>query len=265
MAQPVSNIVEVPSAKTRSQGELRRIPLREDRAHGRVIDYIRIARADHWFKNLLVLPGTVAAAFLGGVAISDFGGALVAGLAATSRAAFLCIQHVNKNQAMTRMIHRVGGSGAFTEVPRSGLCCLEDREDQQDDPADRRKLFHCFKSNLAKKPPGISFRIRDDLTLDWDATPIYTTADDAMRDKPPGPEPEALKIAVDWLREKLAGGGMPVAKLEAAADEDVRADSHARENRVRTTDSSRRLPCRPNRPSTLRDSWSPVLCRRWPG
>lgn len=83
MAQSFSNIRETPLAQSPSQNDLIGIPSEEARADGRFIDYVRIARADHWFKNLLLLPGTVAAAFLGGVGFGDFAGALVVGMVST--------------------------------------------------------------------------------------------------------------------------------------------------------------------------------------
>ena len=42
--------------------------------------YLRIARPDHWFKNVFVLPGTVFAALLSGTPLSDFAGSLALGL-----------------------------------------------------------------------------------------------------------------------------------------------------------------------------------------
>jgi 4-hydroxybenzoate polyprenyltransferase len=53
----------------------------QPRAAGRPADYLKIIRMDHWFKNVLVLPGTAAAAFLSGAAFGDFAPALVIGLA----------------------------------------------------------------------------------------------------------------------------------------------------------------------------------------
>ena len=37
-------------------------------------DYIRIARPDHWFKNVFVLPGVLIAALLTNTPISEFFG-----------------------------------------------------------------------------------------------------------------------------------------------------------------------------------------------
>lgn len=44
-------------------------------------DYLQIARLDHWFKNVLVLPGTFAAALLLEVPFAHFAGDLLLGLA----------------------------------------------------------------------------------------------------------------------------------------------------------------------------------------
>jgi 4-hydroxybenzoate polyprenyltransferase len=45
--------------------------------------YVEIARPGHWFKNLLVLPGTVAAALLSGTALSEFLASAIVALAAS--------------------------------------------------------------------------------------------------------------------------------------------------------------------------------------
>ena len=42
--------------------------------------YLRIARLDHWFKNVFVLPGTAFAALLSGTPPADFAGPLALGL-----------------------------------------------------------------------------------------------------------------------------------------------------------------------------------------
>lgn len=46
-------------------------------------DYIRIARPDHWFKNVFVLPGVLIAALLTNTPISEFFWKLIIGLVAT--------------------------------------------------------------------------------------------------------------------------------------------------------------------------------------
>jgi 4-hydroxybenzoate polyprenyltransferase len=43
--------------------------------------YVKIARADHWFKNVFVLPGTAIAAVLSGAPIGDYAFGLLIGLA----------------------------------------------------------------------------------------------------------------------------------------------------------------------------------------
>jgi decaprenyl-phosphate phosphoribosyltransferase len=47
----------------------------------RPLDYVQLARVDHWFKNLLMLPGTFMAVFLAESSFLDFGGSLAIGLA----------------------------------------------------------------------------------------------------------------------------------------------------------------------------------------
>lgn len=43
--------------------------------------YVQLARLDHWFKNVLMLPGTAAAAFMLEVPLAEFAGALALGVA----------------------------------------------------------------------------------------------------------------------------------------------------------------------------------------
>jgi 4-hydroxybenzoate polyprenyltransferase len=47
----------------------------------RLFAYVKIARADHWFKNVFMLPGTALAAFLSGAHFTDYAVALALGVA----------------------------------------------------------------------------------------------------------------------------------------------------------------------------------------
>lgn len=51
------------------------------RPAGQPADYFKILRVDHWFKNVLVLPGTAAAFYITGASLGDKLGALLIGLA----------------------------------------------------------------------------------------------------------------------------------------------------------------------------------------
>lgn len=46
-------------------------PVSSERQAAGVINYLRIARVDHWFKNVFVLPGSAIAVILAGISVSD--------------------------------------------------------------------------------------------------------------------------------------------------------------------------------------------------
>jgi decaprenyl-phosphate phosphoribosyltransferase len=51
------------------------------RTRGGIAAYWAISRPDHWFKNILILPGTIVAAFASGTALTTFGLDLLLGIA----------------------------------------------------------------------------------------------------------------------------------------------------------------------------------------
>ena len=47
-----------------------------------LLDYVRIARPDHWFKNIFIVPGTLIAALFTGEPLGRLAGPFLIGLAA---------------------------------------------------------------------------------------------------------------------------------------------------------------------------------------
>ncbi|MDQ3224470.1 MAG: hypothetical protein M3Q75_13505, partial [Gemmatimonadota bacterium] len=68
------------------------------------------------------------------------------------------------------------------------------------------------KCNIAATPTGMAYKIVDGV-IQWEATPLDKTADEALADegkspekKGKGPVPEKTRSAMEWLRHQLARG-----------------------------------------------------------
>lgn len=145
----------------------------------------------------------------------------LADMADKYRVAVVAITHLNKGEG--RAIYRATGSIAFAAACRSVLAITADK----DDPTEARKLFLSVKSNIARKPNGLAFSLSQRFAVEgepcvvWDAEPVSTSADDALRHDPQqrGPEPEALQDAADFLRLALADGPRLMKELTEEARE----------------------------------------------
>ncbi|MEZ5125738.1 MAG: AAA family ATPase [Thermoleophilia bacterium] len=143
--------------------------------------------------------------------------AVVDDVARRTGAAILCVSHPNKsNGAATPAIHRLTGSSAFGDAPRSVMAVVSDPEDED------RRLLLPVKLNIARRPEGLGFRIVADSPdtcdsgVQWDSDPVSVDADEAFGS--PHVDSPAIERAKDFLLGQLADGEWHAAKelIEAA-------------------------------------------------
>jgi putative DNA primase/helicase len=113
------------------------------------------------------------------------------------------------------------GSRAFTGIARAVWHLTRDTENKN------RRLLLPGKNNLAPEGNGLAFAIvGDPAAIAWEHDPVTMSADDALAvengngsdDHKPGPEPEAMTQAADWLAGELADlQEHPVKDLKDAA------------------------------------------------
>lgn len=127
-------------------------------------------------------------------------------MAETTGAAVTSIAHLSKDQAQT-LLGRVMGSTAYTAIPRTVMAVVENPDDGDGDAS---RMFAIIKSNLARKPKSLTYRIDDDgcgqPVAMWtgmaDATP-----DDWMKsERVSGTK---LSAAMEAIREILESGPSP--------------------------------------------------------
>ena len=131
-------------------------------------------------------------------------------LAEHYRVAVLYVTHLNRRETKNAL-DRIGGSGAYTQVPRVAWIVAKDKDDENG------RLFVQLKNNLAPNPGGLSFRIQDK-AVKWDDKPISTTADEALSEDRKKGGPTLLALASTWLSNLLANGPVPVTEIEEAAE-----------------------------------------------
>jgi putative DNA primase/helicase len=112
------------------------------------------------------------------------------------------------------------GSRAFTGIARAVWHLSRDKENKV------RRLLLPGKNNLAPEGNGLAFSIvGDPPAIAWEHDPVTMSADDALAvengggdDHKPGPEPEAMTQAAEWLAGELADlQEHPVKDLKDAA------------------------------------------------
>ncbi len=113
------------------------------------------------------------------------------------------------------------GSRAFTGIARAVWHVTRDSNSKD------RRLLLPGKNNLAAESTGLAFSIiGTPPAIAWEPAPVAMTADEALavqncrkEDSKPGPEPEALNQAADWLAAELADlVERPVKKLREDAE-----------------------------------------------
>jgi len=142
----------------------------------------------------------------------------LAAMAAETGVAVIVVSHFSKASDRAAL-ERITGSTAFAEAPRVTHIVAKDRLDPE------RRLFLPAKNNLSRGKEGLAYRMEDCEgygRVAWERDPVYTTADEALRpdDRRPGPEPERLEEAKNWLRENLRNGPRPAKDLIDEAGKD---------------------------------------------
>jgi putative DNA primase/helicase len=145
----------------------------------------------------------------------------IAKLAERHGVAIVAVSHLNKG-AGGRAMYRAMGSLAFIAAARAGWLVVEN----ENDPA--KRLLLPTKMNLAARPTGLAFSLRDSGTLGdvpniaWSADPVDLSADDALaaiagQGGDDDGRKGALGEAMDFLRHELAGGAKPSGEVKKAA------------------------------------------------
>jgi putative DNA primase/helicase len=125
--------------------------------------------------------------------------ASLAALAAETGVAVLVIRHLNKNEG-GKALYRGGGSIGIIGAARSGLLAAKDPDDEE------RHILTVTKSNLAKIPPSLAYRIgvtdADVTYIIWEGQSGQTAAT-LLAQSADGEGRPALEEAKEFLREEL--------------------------------------------------------------
>jgi len=145
--------------------------------------------------------------------------------ATRTRTIVIVVRHLNKAGSNVKAIYRGNGSIAFTGAVRCSYVVAPD----PDDPDGR--VLACVKSNLARKPPALRYRIEstpDEVPYVTWGGPVDLTAQEALD----GPrkwtdvddERDVVRrvraMEADFLRDVLAGGPLTWAEVKTLGKED---------------------------------------------
>jgi len=131
-------------------------------------------------------------------------------------AAIVVVRHLNKASG-PRAIYRGGGSIGIIGAARSGLLVAEDPQDPD------RRVLASIKSNLAKRPDALAFRLvadqsRDVARVSWEGV-LDIDADTLLGPRlGDGKRRPAHAEAEDFLRDTLADGPRQARDVEADAE-----------------------------------------------
>lgn len=142
--------------------------------------------------------------------------ALLAALGERTGAAVVAIRHLRKASA-DNPLYRGGGSIGIIGAARAGLLVARD----PDDPSGARRVLAVTKSNLGPLPPSLAFHVEvaPDMAqpqVAWQGGSTHRAADLLAPTAGRGGR-SALDDAVDFLRELLTDGPVPVTDLYAEA------------------------------------------------
>jgi AAA domain len=137
----------------------------------------------------------------------------IAYMAARTGAAVLIVRHMNKSGG-ANPLYRGGGSIGIVGAARSGLLAAPDPDDEG------RRILAVTKSNLAKEPAALAYRLVEDprhevVRVIWDGTTEHTAAD--LLVVAPHARPAPKQEAGAFLCRVLASEARPVVWLQKAA------------------------------------------------
>ncbi|MBM4255919.1 MAG: AAA family ATPase [Deltaproteobacteria bacterium] len=139
----------------------------------------------------------------------------LAKIAAETGAAVVIIRHLNKSPG-GNALYRGGGSIGIIGAARSGLLVAPDPDDSE------RKILAVTKSNLAKIPAALAYRIQENSDkvsfLTWEG-PTNHTATSLLATPFDGEGHSSLEEAKHFLREVLADGPVAAKEVEKQANQ----------------------------------------------
>jgi hypothetical protein len=139
--------------------------------------------------------------------------ASLAYMASRTGAAVVIVRHMNKGTSSA--LYRGSGSIGIVGAARAGLLVAPDRDDEG------RRILAMSKSNLAKTPDALAYRIVEDerygvARVVWDGSSTRT-ANDLVRPRVDEDEAPALAEAMRVLKEILADGPMAAGNVKRQA------------------------------------------------
>ncbi len=117
----------------------------------------------------------------------------------------ICVRHLNKNVSLSA-IQRGGGNMGLIGVARAGAFFAQHPDD------DKLRVMAVHKSNLAQRPPSLSYRIvtsevHDTARVEWAGTTDHDANSLASGPATPA-EKSKLDEAKEFLRDELSDGPM---------------------------------------------------------
>jgi hypothetical protein len=138
----------------------------------------------------------------------------LATVAERTGAAIVVVRHLNKTGG-SRALYRGGGSIGIIGAARSGLLVAEDPHEPD------RRVLASIKSNLAKRPDALAFRLvpdadRDVARISWEGV-VDLDADALLGPRLTDSDRTAHNEAADFLREMLDAGPRAAGEVKTAA------------------------------------------------
>lgn len=159
----------------------------------------------------------------------------LAALAETYGIAIILVTHFSKS-GHGPAIYKALGSIAFVAMARAAYAFIRDAEDQD------RVLVLPLKMNIAKRPPGLAYRIVDGL-LKWEDGEVHMTADEALAaQSAPKKDGSQQDKCAAWLLTRLADGN-PIESNELADEAKNAGFSFATYKRARADLKERDVKC----------------------